>query len=71
MGQGNLAAIEGRLGQRLARLHLDQADLQAAAGQRTRKAQARWARTDHHHVHPAHPRLLPLIPVAPSIAPGA
>ena len=41
MGQRDLTAIKGGLGQRLARLHFDQPDLQAIARQRTRETQAR------------------------------
>ncbi|KAG1256577.1 hypothetical protein G6F66_014801 [Rhizopus arrhizus] len=66
MGQRDLATIEGRLGQYLARLHVHQPDLQAATGQRACEAQTRRARADHHHVHPAHARLLPLIQSAPA-----
>ena len=66
MGQGDFAAVEGRLGQGLARLCLDQPHLQASAGQRARKAQPCRSGTDHHHVHPAHARLLPLIQSRPA-----
>ncbi len=66
MGQRDLTAIKGGLGQRLARLHFDQPDLQPAAGQRAREAQTCRSGADHHHVHPAHARLLPLIQSAPA-----
>jgi len=66
MGQRDLPAIEGGLGQGLARLHFDQPDLQPAAGQRAREAQTCRSGADHHHVHPAHARLLPLIQSAPA-----
>ncbi|MNI65528.1 hypothetical protein D3C73_1210400 [compost metagenome] len=66
MGQGDFTAIEGGLGQGLARLRLDQPDLQAGTSQRARKAQPGRPGTDHHHVHPAHARLLPLIQSRPA-----
>ena len=66
MGQRDLAAIEGGFGQGLARLHFHQPDLQAAAGQRAREAQTRRSGADHHHVHPAHARLPPLIQSGPA-----
>ena len=40
VGQGNLAAVEGRLGQGLARLGVHQGHAQAAAAQRAGQTQA-------------------------------
>ncbi|MCW0450851.1 hypothetical protein NB706_003685 [Xanthomonas sacchari] len=51
MGQGDLAAVEGGLRQRRARLRLDQRQRQAAAGQRAGEAQAGRAGPDDGDIH--------------------